>query len=45
MSNDREIKDEPPPILGTWPRVYAVVLGYLAVVIALFAIFTGAFKP
>jgi hypothetical protein len=25
--------DEPPPILGTWPRVYAAVLGYLFVLI------------
>jgi hypothetical protein len=28
--------DEPPPILGTWPRVYAAVLLYLVVLIVLF---------
>lgn len=28
--------DEPPPILGTWPRLYTAVLIYLVVLIALF---------
>jgi len=28
--------DEPPPILGTWPRLYAAVLVYLLVLIVLF---------
>jgi hypothetical protein len=28
--------DEPPPILGTWPRLYTAVLVYLVVLIALF---------
>ncbi len=27
--------DPPPPVLGRWSRVYAVVLGVLAAVIAL----------
>ena len=36
--------DEPPPFLGTWNRVYAVVLAYLAAVIALFAWFGRAFS-
>lgn len=40
----REVIDEPPPILGTWPRVYALALGELAVVIALFYAFTVAFR-
>ncbi|MBI5711594.1 MAG: hypothetical protein HZC42_15015 [Candidatus Eisenbacteria bacterium] len=26
--------DEPPPLLGTWPRVYALVLAVLVLVIA-----------
>ncbi len=30
------IIDEPPPVLGTWPRVYAIVLAYLVVVIVAF---------
>ncbi len=25
---------EPPPVLGTWPRLYALVLAVLALVIA-----------
>ena len=51
MSDEREIQverqviDEPPPVLGTWPRVYLFVLCELAVVIGLFAIFTAYFKP
>lgn len=40
-----EIVDEPPPFLGTWPRVYAVVLAYLAVLIVVFYAFTRAYAP
>jgi len=36
--------DEPPPFLGTWPRVYAAVLIYLAVLIVLFYAFTRFFS-
>jgi hypothetical protein len=39
----RDLPDEPPPILGSWPRVYAFVLCYLAVVITLFYAFTRYF--
>lgn len=28
--------DEPPPILGTWPRLYTAVLLYLVLLIVLF---------
>ncbi len=35
--------DEPPP-LGTWPRMYAVVLGSLALWVTLFYFFTRAFE-
>jgi hypothetical protein len=41
----REVIDEPPPFLGSWPRVYRVVLIYLACVITAFYIFTAAFRP
>jgi hypothetical protein len=41
----RQIPDEPPPILGTWPRVYVIVLVYLAVVIFAFYLFTVHFAP
>jgi hypothetical protein len=35
--------DDPPPFLGTWRRVYALVLAYLAAVIFVFWIFTRYF--
>jgi len=35
--------NEPPPFLGTWRRVYAAVLIYLACVIVAFYIFTRIF--
>ncbi len=38
------IPDEPPPFLGTWGRVYTVVLLELAIVILLFFLFTKAFE-
>jgi hypothetical protein len=38
------INDEPPPFLGTWNRVYAAVIIYLAALIALFSWFTVAFS-
>lgn len=31
---------EPRPPLGSWPRMYALVLGNLAVLIVLFYLFT-----
>jgi hypothetical protein len=36
--------DEPPPFLGTWRRVYTAVLLYLALLIALFGLFTRAYN-
>jgi len=40
----RPVLDEPPPFLGTWRRVYIVVLFYLASLITLFYLFTRAFS-
>jgi hypothetical protein len=40
-----EIIDEPPPVLGRWSRVYAVILCELAVVILAFYLFTVHFAP
>jgi hypothetical protein len=34
---------EPPPFLGTWPRVYALVLVWLGFLILLFYAFTRYF--
>ena len=39
----RASEDEPPPILGTWRRIYIIVLCYLAFLIAGFYIFTRVF--
>ena len=39
------VADEPPPVLGTWPRVYIFVLAYLAVLIFDFFLFTVYFEP
>ena len=37
--------DEPPPILGTWPRIYAAVIGWLAFLILAFYYFARKFAP
>jgi hypothetical protein len=36
--------DEPPPILGTWRRVYTFVIVYLACLIGAFYVFTVHFS-
>jgi len=41
----RQEVDEPPPFLGSWPRVYAATLIFLVVVIVLLFLFTRAFAP
>lgn len=41
----REIVDEPPPLLRRWPRLYAVVLVYLAFLIFISYLFTRAYAP
>jgi len=41
----RLVEDEPPPVLGTWSRVYTFVICELACVIALFWWFTVSFRP
>jgi hypothetical protein len=45
MSTEEVIQDEPPPILRTWPRVYALLLAELAIVILAFYLFTLYFAP
>lgn len=39
----KHVIDEPPPVLGEWPRVYVFVLCWLAVVITLLLVFTRSF--
>jgi hypothetical protein len=41
----KEVIDEPPPFLGRWPRVYILVICWLAVVLSLFYVFSRAFLP
>lgn len=36
--------EEPPPFLGTWPRVYAAVVLYLVALIVLFYWFGKAWS-
>lgn len=42
---ERHVIDEPPPVLGTWKRVYTFILCYIACVIATFYWFTRSFAP
>ena len=44
MPEPRDVADEPPPFLGTWKRVYAGVLIYLVVIIAVFYAFTEIYR-
>lgn len=37
-------REEPPPILGTWTRIYAAVIVYLAALIAAFYLFSKAWQ-
>ncbi len=37
------VEDEPPPILGTWRRIYVIILCYLAFLVVGFYIFTRVF--
>jgi hypothetical protein len=39
----RVTDDEPPPILGSWRRIYIVILCYLAFLIVVFYVFTRVF--
>ncbi|MFN7997957.1 MAG: hypothetical protein U0Q18_30335 [Bryobacteraceae bacterium] len=43
-SEQRDTPDEPPPFLGTWQRVYAAVVLYLAVLICACYAFTRVFS-
>ena len=45
MITSKRATEEPPPFLGTWPRVYAGVLIYLVLLIFLFFGFTRIFSP
>jgi hypothetical protein len=46
MPPDKQLPEtiQPPPFLKTWPRVYAGVLSYLAVLLAVLYIITKVFR-
>jgi len=44
MPEDREVPDSPPPFLGSWRRVYAGVILYLAAVIFAAYLFARAYR-
>jgi len=44
MPEIRDVRDEPPPFLGTWRRVYTAVLVYLALIITACYLFTRAWQ-
>jgi hypothetical protein len=41
---DEDLREEPPPIGGSWPVLYAAVAGNLVFWIVLFWVFTWAFR-
>lgn len=45
MDAEKPVIDEAPPVLGSWPRVYGFIIGWLITIITLFALFTRAFAP
>jgi hypothetical protein len=44
LPDDSAAKDELPPILGSWRRIYIAVLVFLVLVIAGLGLFTAAFN-
>ena len=44
MPDRSQMPDEPPPFLGSWGRIYTLVLGYLAALVTLFWIFMRVFS-
>jgi hypothetical protein len=42
---EKQVRDDPPPFLKTWDRVYVAVLVYLASLIAALYLITLMFEP
>jgi hypothetical protein len=42
-AGDRPEDDEPPPLLGSWRRLYALVIAVLVAIIVLLALLTRAY--
>jgi hypothetical protein len=43
-ARERDVLDERPPVLGSWRAIYAVVLGALALVVALLWALTEVYR-
>ncbi len=41
---ERDVPDEPPPFLGSWKRVYTVVLVYFVLLVCAFYAFMRVFS-
>jgi hypothetical protein len=44
MAGPRDVPDDPPPFLGSWRKVYLAVLAYPGALIAIFYLFTRAYR-
>jgi hypothetical protein len=44
LNSDTVVNEEKPPILGSWKKIYCVVLLNVTVLIILFYFFSEAFK-
>lgn len=42
--NSKNMNDDKPPFLGSWNKIYALVLGELITLIAIFYFFTKVFS-
>ncbi len=41
----RDRREDPPPLLGTWRRLYFAVIAWLAILILAFYLFARRFEP
>lgn len=39
-----DVSEGGPPVLGSWNKVYAFIIGYLICIIIAFGVFTAAFN-
>jgi len=43
-TTERDVEEGSPPLFATWNRLYAVVIGFLAILIIAFYLFTIAYQ-
>jgi hypothetical protein len=44
-SDRRGLPEDPPPLLGTWRRLYFAVIAWLVCLISIFYLFARSFAP